>query len=166
MSKSKTTNKANPTKSASHPMTELLTTLTQNPILLIGLMLLVGVVVIAMTSGGGSPAATATNGTQIAFISPSQYQERYKAEPTTHLLLDVRTPEEFATGHIPGAVNISVESLESRLSEVPQGVPVVVYCRSGNRSQTASRILMNAGYGEVYDLGGIIRWQSQGLPVE
>jgi len=48
---------------------------------------------------------------------------------------------------------------------VPSDVPVVVYCRSDNRSATASQILDRAGYETVYDLGGIIAWSAQGLPV-
>lgn len=100
----------------------------------------------------------------IAMISPDTYQEYFGDK--AHMLLDVRTPGEFNGGHIPGAMNISVETLAGRLSDVPQGQPIVVYCRSGNRSATASQILADAGYSEIYDLGGIITWQAAGLPVE
>lgn len=98
-------------------------------------------------------------------IDPAGYMERLA--PTDHVLLDVRTPAEFAGGHIPGAINISVETLASRLDELPTDLPIVVYCRSGNRSVTAAQILTNAGAAPaIYDLGGILAWQSQGLPVE
>jgi len=107
-----------------------------------------------------------TDSQAIADLSPQQYISDFENTSRPHLLLDVRTPEEFASGHISGAVNISVESLASRLSEVPQDQPVVVYCRSGNRSATASQILADAGYTGIYDLGGINAWQSAGLPVE
>ncbi|MCA9914215.1 MAG: rhodanese-like domain-containing protein, partial [Anaerolineae bacterium] len=83
-----------------------------------------------------------------------------------HLLIDVRTPAEYASGHIAGSINIPVEELSNRLSEVPQGEEIVVYCRSGNRSATAARILADNGYSPVYDLGGIIAWQSAGYPLE
>jgi rhodanese-related sulfurtransferase len=83
-----------------------------------------------------------------------------------HLLIDVRTPEEFASGHIPGAINISVQSLPDRLDEVPNDETIVVYCRTGNRSATATDILVDAGYAPVYDLGGIVDWVSAGYPVE
>ena len=99
-------------------------------------------------------------------IAPADYQAEFVSSEAPHLLLDVRTPEEFATGHIPGAINISVQELPSRLNEVPQDQPVVVYCRSGNRSAQAAKILGNAEYSQVYDLGSIISWADQGYPVE
>jgi rhodanese-related sulfurtransferase len=99
-------------------------------------------------------------------LTPAQYEAQFERPNRLHFLLDVRTPEEFATGHIPGAANISVQTLAQRLHEVPQQMPVVVYCRSGNRSRTATQILQRASYSEVYDLGGIIDWRAQGLPVQ
>lgn len=83
-----------------------------------------------------------------------------------HLLLDVRTGGEFQSGHLAGAANIPVEELSRRLAELPTDMPIVLYCRSGNRSAAAARILREAGYQNVYDLGGIIRWQAQGYPIE
>lgn len=99
-------------------------------------------------------------------ISPAGYQDQFTATTTSHLLIDVRTPEEFASGHIDGAVNIPVDALQSRLNEVPDDQPIVVYCRSGNRSATASQILSQAGYTHIYDLGGLNTWTAQGFPVE
>ena len=98
-------------------------------------------------------------------ISPAAYQQQFAETGALHLLIDVRTPEEFASGHIEGAVNIPVDALAGRLSEVPTGQPVVVYCRTGNRSATASKILADAGYTSIYDLGGLQGWISQGFPV-
>lgn len=72
-------------------------------------------------------------------------------------LLDVRTPEEFASGHIDGALLVPVDELEGRLTEVSRDRPVVVYCRSGGRSARAASILGEAGY-EVHDLGGMSSW--------
>jgi phage shock protein E len=97
-------------------------------------------------------------------INPAQYQEQFEGK--SHLLIDVRTPEEFAGGYIPGAVNIPLQELSSRLSEVPKDQPIVVYCRSGNRSAQAVDLLTEAGYTGLYDLGGIIDWGAAGLPVE
>jgi len=75
------------------------------------------------------------------------------------LLLDVRTAEEFSTGHLPGATNVPVQELESRLSEVgDQNRPVVVYCRSGARSARASGILRAHGFRSVSDLGAMSRF--------
>lgn len=74
-------------------------------------------------------------------------------------LVDVRTPQEFATGHIPGAVNMPVQDLERRMGELTgKDRPVVLYCRSGARSSNAARMLKNAGYAKVHDLGAMSRW--------
>jgi rhodanese-related sulfurtransferase len=74
-------------------------------------------------------------------------------------LVDVRTPEEFNTGHVPGAVNIPVQELERRMGELSsKEQPVVVYCHSGNRSGRAARMLKSAGYAAVHDLGAMSRW--------
>ncbi len=99
-------------------------------------------------------------------LTPSGYQSQFADANTAYLLVDVRTPDEFATGHINGAVNIPLDSLETRLSEVPRTEPVVLYCRSGNRSAKAAQILANAGYTRIYDLGGINAWTEQGFPIE
>ena len=99
-------------------------------------------------------------------IAPAEYQSQFVADNASHLLVDVRTPAEFDSGHIQGAINIPVESLASRLSEVPGDEPIVVYCRSGNRSAQASRILEDAGYNDIYDLGGVIDWTAAGFTLE
>lgn len=80
-------------------------------------------------------------------------------------LLDVRTVNEFETEHIEGAVNINVKELSSRLDEVSRDETILVYCRSGARSVTASNILVDAGYNDVYNmLGGINQWKAEGYP--
>jgi phage shock protein E len=99
-------------------------------------------------------------------ISPHDYDARFVQVDTPHILLDVRTPEEFASGHIAGAVNIPVQDLTRLMSELPQDLPLVIYCRSGNRSAQAVSILGEAGYSHLYDLGGIINWTAQGYPVQ
>ncbi len=72
-------------------------------------------------------------------------------------LLDVRTPEEFSERHREGAVNIPVDQIEARMSEISREHPVVVYCRSGARAMSAARILRRAGY-DVFDLHTINDW--------
>jgi phage shock protein E len=99
-------------------------------------------------------------------ISPADYVNQYQSNGTAHLLLDVRTPEEYADGHISGAVNIPLAELANQLSQVPQNIPVVVYCRSGNRSAQAATLLKEAGYTQVLDMGGIVDWVEAGYPVE
>ncbi len=76
------------------------------------------------------------------------------------LLLDVRTPSEFASAHVAGAVNIPVQELDGRLEELgddPQRT-IVVYCRSGVRSARAKRLLGAEGFSDVHDLGAMSRW--------
>ncbi|MBP7175182.1 MAG: rhodanese-like domain-containing protein [Thermoclostridium sp.] len=76
------------------------------------------------------------------------------------ILLDVRTEVEYQEKHIPGSLLIPLSDLEDRVeSEIPDKDAVLfVYCRSGNRSATASKTLVGLGYTKVYDLGGIIDW--------
>lgn len=74
------------------------------------------------------------------------------------LLLDVRTPDEYAAQHVPGASNIPVDQLPARLAEVgPASRPIVVYCRSGARSARAAAFLRASGY-DVHDIGGLHAW--------
>ena len=68
-------------------------------------------------------------------------------------LLDVRTPQEFANGHIPGAINIPVDDLRSRLKELPQDRKIAVYCQVGQRGYLATRILMQTGFSAA-NIGG------------
>ena len=70
-------------------------------------------------------------------------------------IVDVRTPDEFRDGAYPGAVNIPVQSLGARMGEIPKDKPVVVYCASGGRSATAARMLLQAGYTDVVNAGGL-----------
>ncbi len=81
------------------------------------------------------------------------------------MLLDVRTPAEFAAGHIAGAVNIDVEAatFPQLVAELDPAKNYAVYCRSGNRSKVAMTAMGQAGFGHLFDLdGGIGAWQSAG----
>lgn len=72
------------------------------------------------------------------------------------LILDVRSREEFAVGHVKGALNVPIDELEARISECgPRQRPIAVYCRSGRRSAVAVQVLLRAGFAAVTDLGGI-----------
>lgn len=140
-----------------------------NPLILVGVVAALAVVIIGavlLSNPTATPAAADVAAPASQLIRPVAYTEQFSAPGEDHLLIDVRTPQEFASGHIQGAINIPVEEIGQRLSEVPQDKPIVLYCRSGNRSNQASGILVNAGYTGIYDLGGIIDWQAQGLPLE
>ena len=84
-------------------------------------------------------------------------------EETGYLILDVRTPEEFAEKHIPGAVNIPNEFIGTEeIPELPQKDQLIlVYCRSGNRSKQASEKLAALGYTNIVEFGGINDWPGE-----
>ena len=84
-------------------------------------------------------------------------------EETDYIILDVRTPEEFAEKHIPGAINVPNETIKSKkISELPrEDQLILVYCRSGNRSKQASDKLAKMGYTNVYEFGGINDWTGE-----
>ena len=72
------------------------------------------------------------------------------------LVVDVRTPAEFASGHFPGSINIPLQEIESRIAEFGEkNRPIVVYCRTGNRSAKAKAILERHGYSDVTNGGGL-----------
>ena len=76
------------------------------------------------------------------------------------LVVDVRTKEEFQEGHVENAINIPLDVIGEEISTVlsSQEDPVLLYCRSGNRSGQAAKILVDLGYLKVYDFGGINDW--------
>ena len=74
-------------------------------------------------------------------------------------VVDVRTPQEFASGHVPGAINIPYEEIGKRTSEIgPTSTPVVIYCRTGRRSGIAVEALQKAGYSRLYDFQSVTAW--------
>ena len=80
-----------------------------------------------------------------------------------YIILDVRTKEEFAEGHIPGAICVPNETISD---EMPEELPeqeqlILVYCRSGNRSKQASKKLAELGYTNIKEFGGIIDWDGE-----
>lgn len=92
-------------------------------------------------------------------VSP-QDAHRMMKELERHVLLDVRTPDEYRQGHIPGAVLVPNYELKARIrAALPDlEIPVFVYCLSGARSMGAARQLVRMGYRTVYDLGGLVAW--------
>jgi len=82
-------------------------------------------------------------------------------------ILDVRTPKEFAEGHVPGAVNIPYDQVESRLGEIPKDDEIVLYCHSGRRAGLAAETLAANGYAKLAHLEGDMQgWQKAGRPVQ
>ena len=90
-----------------------------------------------------------------------------KSGDAAPFVLDVRTPEEFVSGHVPGAVNIPYDQIAARLAEVPKDKDVVLYCRSGRRAGMAGEVLAENGYTRLQHLqGDIVAWQEQQRPLE
>lgn len=84
-------------------------------------------------------------------------------EESGYIILDVRTPEEFAEKHIPGAINIPNETIgTTEIPELPdKDQLILVYCRSGNRSKQASEKLAALGYTNIVEFGGINDWPGE-----
>ena len=87
-------------------------------------------------------------------------------EDKTVLVLDVRQPEEFRTGHIAGATLIPLDKLGQSLAKLPKDRKILCICRSGSRSGAAVRQLTNAGYTALNLSGGMMSWQRLGYPIK
>lgn len=105
---------------------------------------------------------------EVTDISQDALMQRIKSDHA-QLILDVRSPEEYKAGHIPGAINIPHDQVGSRLVEISshKNKEVVLYCRSGRRVAIAADILQSAGFSKLLHLNGdMYDWQSNGkLPV-
>ena len=82
------------------------------------------------------------------------------AQESDYIILDVRRADEFAAGHIPGAINVANESIGTdEIAELPEKDQLImVYCRSGRRSKEASEKLVKLGYTNIVEFGGILDW--------
>ena len=128
-------------------------------------IIVVAVILIAVAIYINTQPKSETLAGQAHRLTPQQYQHAFVTPQLPHLLVDVRAPEEFAQGHIPGAINLALPSLPQQMESLPKDRPIVMVCRSGRRSAMAAQMVTLAGYQEVYDLGGLLDWQAQGLPV-
>ncbi|NJD31238.1 MAG: rhodanese-like domain-containing protein [Gammaproteobacteria bacterium] len=100
-------------------------------------------------------------------ITQDQLLERQAKHDPTLFLIDARTPQEYAAGHVPGAVNIPYDQVAAHLGEIPKDKDVVVYCHSGRRAGLAAETLEKAGYKRLLHLQGDMQaWQKDGRPVE
>jgi rhodanese-related sulfurtransferase len=128
------------------------------------LLALVAVAGLSLSSCGQQPAASGA----VSSVGTAAFKKALATEPSAQIV-DVRTPEEFAQGHLKGAVNIDFYSptFEKDLAQLKKDQPVMVYCRSGGRSGKAATKMGEMGFSKVVDLsGGILGWQSAGEPVE
>lgn len=103
-------------------------------------------------------------GKRVTVLEATQLINRGKT-----IIVDVRNPEEFATGHLPDAKNIPLAELPKRMTELEKFKTrtIVVVCQKGSRSASAVALLTKAGYAEATSLeGGIDEWNKQGLPLK
>lgn len=136
---------------------------------------LVAAAALAAAGCGGdsaaTPAETATRGESTVAAPPTHLQptDAQALIATGDVeVLDVRTPEEYAEGHIDGATLIDFYEPDfvDRIAELDRGVSYVVYCRSGHRSGQTVALMARQGFTAVNDVdGGIIAWDAAGLPV-
>jgi rhodanese-related sulfurtransferase len=101
-------------------------------------------------------------------LSPETFQSKIEAK-SEKIILDVRTPAEYNRGHLKDAVSVDyyAKDFKSKISLLDKSKPVFVYCAAGPRSQSASKILADIGFKEIYNLnGGINAWIKSNKPVE
>lgn len=99
-------------------------------------------------------------------LSPQQFNEKLSAT-SNGIIVDVRTPEEYAEGHLTGSklINYYDDTFKNQLSLLDKSKPVFVYCRSGKRSGASAQLLIELGFKEVYDLqGGFTAWAEGKYP--
>jgi len=119
------------------------------------------------TSQIETPTPTATPTAVLSYTSLTVDGAKSLIQENTDLVvLDVRTKEEYESGHLQNAILIPVSELQDRLAELDKDKKILVYCKAGIRSAKASEILVNNGFGSVYNLvGGIDAWIQAGYPV-
>jgi phage shock protein E len=90
-------------------------------------------------------------------ITPTEFKEK----SVNQTIIDIRTPQEFSEGHIEGAVNINYydNNFLDQVAKYDKNQPIFIYCRSGNRTTSASKKIADFGFTKIYDLeGGILYW--------
>lgn len=107
-------------------------------------------------------------GQGIKLVSPSTFKTAYQNTNGGKVLLDVRTPSEYAKAHLKDAVLIDIfrDDFNDAIQKLDRNQPIFVYCAVGGRSAEAAEILQKAGFKIIYDLdGGIKAWQKENLPL-
>lgn len=135
--------------------------------------LLAGLALVVGGCGGSTTATPAEAGTEaeagataVTLLAPDEAQELVAGDDVR--VLDVRTPEEFAEGHVEGATLIDFyePDFAERIAALDRDATYVVYCRSGNRSGQATALMAEQGFSAVHDVdGGVLAWEAAGLPL-
>ncbi len=123
---------------------------------------------VAATAAGSDAADASTEISGISTISVDEAASITEDPPDDLVVLDVRTPEEYAEGHLEGAVLVDFYDADftDQLAALDSDVPYLVYCRSGNRSGQTLDVMEQLGFTSAVDVdGGIVAWSGAGLPV-
>jgi len=135
----------------------------------LGVLILLGILVIGVALVGGCIKEK----TAVQTIKDISVEEAYdlmgkNKDNQSFIIIDVRTPQEFANEHIENAVNLDYysEKFRDELNRLDKEKTYLIYCRSGNRSGKALSIMKELVFREVYNmLGGIIQWKTEGYPL-
>lgn len=113
---------------------------------------------------GCSDGTTSSSAAAVRTVSAAEAVEIL----ASRTVIDVRTPKEFAAGHIVGALNVPVEAsdFDDRIATFDRDEPYFLYCRSGRRSAIAAEIMAKAGFTDIVDAGGLEQLAQAGAPVE
>jgi len=131
-------------------------------ILKFGLIVFIAISTVACKNK--KPSKTVTELGAINVVTPVDF----KAKSVGQTIIDIRTPEEFAGGYIEGAININFfdKTFLEQVAKLDKNKPVFLYCRSGNRTSSASKKIAELGFKEVYDLqGGISNWSKSNYKI-
>ena len=137
----------------------------QNPLVTLLAVALVGAAGVVSTAVEADPVPAAS----AESVSQAELLARLERKDPDLVVLDVRTPAEFAAGHVPGARNVSHDLLSSRLAELAplRDKQVVLYCRSGRRTLLAADVLHAAGFTRLAHLeGDYLAWEAEHRPIE
>ena len=112
-----------------------------------------------LLSSCGTPGSSSSGYRQISMDEAVKMMKDEK----NYIILDVRRPDEYAEGHIPGAINVPNEEIgTAEIAELPdKSQLILVYCRSGRRSKEASEKLVKLGYTNIVEFGGILDWKGE-----
>ena len=146
----------------SSPASDTLRGMKNARLLVLALLALLGpVALVSCSSDTDAPAATAA-------VRPVDPAETQRLVDDGAEVIDVRTPEEFATGHLAGAENIDVQAanFHERVDGLDRDGTYVLYCRSGARAGAAGEMMLEMGFTDVANAGGFETLASAGLPTE
>lgn len=127
----------------------------------------IGAILVILLFSGCDSLAEAPAIAPVQQVETIDVDQAYQLYTGGVAFLDVRTPEEWQSSHIPGATFLPLDQVKSQVDNLPRDQEIVIYCRSGNRSVEAAQILLEAGFENITSMdGGINDWISAGYEVD